>query len=210
LFAGLSLRPFDDCPVFRLLGCLQLPTPVALPDSGALPSPSDLPSPHGRLSRECIAGNALFLIAAAHWRITYPAQLAANATHGRACLKSRACPLRLQAKYYHRPAKIHCRPPQHSFGISLRTRRHCTKPSSRTFLSEINTRRAKPFPFFCTCYGGCPLNAATCLSELGIPPIWMNDGRGHPIVALGVYGFAFSSNGTAVNGRRATGNPPQP
>src|SRR5258707_15628754 len=90
---------------------------------------------------------------------------------------------------------MHCTAPSKLFGISS-TPRHGTKPLRHSIGLTIG--RAKPFPCFCTSYGGCPL-MLHLLSDWEYPH-WMMM-AGAIIVALGFMGFAFyrNRNGRGVN-----------
>src|SRR5258708_12405249 len=82
---------------------------------------------------------------------------------------------------------MHCTAPSKLFGISS-TPRHGTKPLRHSIGLTIG--RAKPFPCFCTSYGGCPL-MLHLLSDWEYPHL-DDDGRGHHCGAR-VYGFCILS-----------------
>src|SRR5258707_9320706 len=68
----------------------------------------------------------------------------------------------------------------------------------------LTISRAKPFPCFCTSYGGLPLNAALA-GRLGISAL-DDDGRGHPCGAR-VYGFCIPSKQERAGQRRVGPGP---
>src|SRR6266446_8582805 len=86
-------------------------------------------------------------------------------------------------------------------GISSTPRRG-TKPLKHS--TGLTISRAKPFPCFCTSYGGLPLNAAFA-GRLGISAL-DDDGRGHPCGAR-VYGFCIPSKQERAGQRRVGPGP---
>src|SRR5258706_11109734 len=83
---------------------------------------------------------------------------------------------------------MHCTALSKPCGISSTPRRG-TKPLKHS--TGLTISRAKPFPCFCTSYGGLPLNAAFA-GRLGISAL-DDDGRAI-LVALGFMDFAFHQN----------------
>src|SRR5258706_13672742 len=83
---------------------------------------------------------------------------------------------------------MHCTAPSKLCGTSSTPRRG-TKPLKHS--TGLTISRAKPFPCFCTGYGGCPLMLHLLVDWEY--PHWMMM-AGAILVALGFMGFAFHQN----------------
>jgi hypothetical protein len=97
---------------------------------------------------------------------------------------------------------MHCTAPSKLCGISS-TPRPGTKPLRHSIGLIIG--RAKPFPCFCTSYGGCPI-MLHLLSDWEYPH-WMMMAV-TILVALGFMSFAFHQKGTGRSSSRARESTP--